>query len=55
MQRSASFFFVFFEKNKEHYYDNLTLVRTKNDMVQWLKFFLEGVKTTAENSIQTFK
>ena len=45
----------FFEKNKEHYYDNLTLVRTKNDMVQWLKFFLEGVKTTAENSIQTFK
>ncbi|MDP2175548.1 MAG: Fic family protein [Bacteroidota bacterium] len=45
----------FFEKNKEHYYDNLTVVRTKNDLAQWLKFFLEGVRITAENSIQTFK
>lgn len=45
----------FFEKNKEHYYDNLTIVRTKNDLVQWLKFFLEGVRATAENSIETFK
>ena len=45
----------FFEKNKEHYYDNLTAVRTKNELVQWLKFFLEGIRVTAENSIQTFK
>lgn len=45
----------FFEKNKEHYYDNLTAVRTKNDLIQWLKFFLEGIRVTAENSIQTFK
>jgi len=45
----------FFEKNKEHYYDNLTAVRTKNDLVHWLKFFLEGIRVTAENSIQTFK
>lgn len=45
----------FFEKNKEIYYDNLTTVRTKNDLVQWLKFFLEGVRVTAENSIFTFK
>lgn len=45
----------FFEKNKEHYYDNLTVVRTQHDMVQWLKFFLEGVRITAENSIHTFK
>ena len=45
----------FFEKNREHYYDNLTLVRTKNDLVHWLKFFLEGIRVTAENSILTFK
>ncbi len=45
----------FFEKNKEHYYDNLNSVRTKNDLGQWLIFFLEGVRITAENSIQTFK
>ena len=45
----------FFEKNKTLYYDNLTRVRTHNDMVQWLKFFLEGVRETSENSINTFK
>lgn len=45
----------FFEKHKSLYYDNLTRVRTHNDMSQWLKFFLEGVRVTSENSIHTFK
>jgi Fic family protein len=45
----------FFEKNKALYYDNLTRVRTHNNLTQWLKFFLEGVRSTSENSIQTFK
>jgi Fic family protein len=45
----------FFEKNKTFYYDNLTRVRTHNDLTQWLKFFLEDVRCTSENSIQTFK
>jgi Fic family protein len=33
----------YFEKNKTLYYDNLTFVRTKNDLGQWIKFFLTGV------------
>ena len=45
----------FFEKHRSLYYDNLTRARTHNDLVQWLKFFLEGVRATAESSIQTFK
>jgi Fic family protein len=45
----------FFEKHRSLYYDNLTRARTHNDLVQWLKFFLEGVRATSENSIQTFK
>lgn len=45
----------FFEKNKTLYYDNLTRVRTHNDLTHWLKFFLEGVRSTSENSIETFK
>jgi len=44
---------VFFEKNKSVYYDNLTFVRTKNDMKQWLKYFLVGISETAENATQT--
>ena len=45
----------FFEKHRSLYYDNLTRARTHNDLAQWLKFFLEGVRATAESSIQTFK
>lgn len=45
----------FFEKNKMQYYENLTLVRRNNDLRQWLKFFLEGVRQTSESSINTFK
>ncbi len=46
---------AFFEQNKVLYYDNLTRVRTHNDLTQWLKYFLAGIKQTAENSIDTFK
>jgi Fic family protein len=45
----------FFEKNKTIYYDNLTFVRTKNDLAQWIKFFLTGIIQTADNSISTLK
>ncbi|MBK6566916.1 MAG: Fic family protein [Saprospiraceae bacterium] len=44
---------AFFEKNKSLYYDNLTFVRTKNDMRQWIKYFLVGVAETAEKATQT--
>lgn len=45
----------FFEKNRELYYDNLTRVRTQNDLLKWVKFFLVGVIETCQNSIQTLK
>jgi len=44
---------AYFEKNKSLYYDNLTFVRTKSDMIQWLKYFLVGVAETAEDATQT--
>jgi len=45
----------FFERNRMLYYDNLRRVSSHNDLKQWLKFFLVGIKETSENSIQTFK
>ena len=45
----------YFEKYRSLYYDNLMRVRTHNDLTQWLKFFLEGIRSTAEKSINTFK
>jgi Fic family protein len=44
---------TYFEKNKSLYYDNLTHVRTKNDMKQWLKYFLVGIAETAEQASLT--
>ncbi|MFO7933404.1 MAG: Fic family protein [Bacteroidales bacterium] len=41
----------YFENNKELYYDNLTRVRTHNNMLQWIKYFLVGVKKTASNAV----
>ncbi len=45
----------FFEKNKSLYYDNLMRARSNNDLGQWLKFFLQGVRQTSESSIKTFQ
>jgi len=44
----------FFERNRTLYYDNLTRVREKNDILQWFRFFLAGVVETAQNGIKTF-
>lgn len=55
LHRPTLYLSDFFEKNKSLYYENLTNVRIHNNLLQWLKFFLEGVRSTSENSIQTFK
>lgn len=44
---------AYFESNKSHYYDNLTRVREKSDMLHWLKYFLIGVEQTAQNAVAT--
>ncbi len=45
----------FFEKNKGLYYDNLTFVREKNDLKQWVKFFLVAVIETSEKAVNTLQ
>lgn len=45
----------YLEKNRSLYYDNLSLVRTRNALDQWIKFFLVGVTQTAENAVGTLK
>ncbi len=38
---------TYFENPKDLYYDSLSRVRTNNDLLQWLKYFLTGVEKTA--------
>jgi Fic family protein len=42
---------VYFERNKSNYYDNLTRVRDKSDMLHWLKYFLIGIEQTAKEAV----
>ena len=43
----------FFDKNKNLYYDNLTRVRTNNNMLQWITYFLVGIEDTARQATST--
>jgi Fic family protein len=45
----------FFERHRTLYYDNLTIVRTQNNINQWFKFFLTGVIEISEKGIATFE
>lgn len=41
---------LFFKQNRQEYYDCLQRVRTEGDWMGWLRFFLEGVNSTAEKA-----
>ena len=53
LERPLLYLSVFFEKNKSLYYDNLTIVREKSDLVRWLKYFLVGIEQTAALAVDT--
>ncbi|MCX6581008.1 MAG: Fic family protein [Candidatus Aminicenantes bacterium] len=44
----------FFEKHRPSYYDALSRVRESNDLIHWLKFFLNAVITTSDKGKNTF-
>ncbi len=54
LQRPILYISDFFERHRNLYYDKLMLVRTHNDIGQWLKFFLTGIIETSEKGIKTF-
>lgn len=45
----------FFERNRANYYDALTRVRTSNDLIHWVRFFLRGVAETATKGRDVFR
>ncbi|MCX8515750.1 MAG: Fic family protein [Alphaproteobacteria bacterium] len=55
LSKPAFYLSDYFEKNRLAYYDALTHVRTKNDMISWIVFFLTGVEQVATKGITTFR
>ena len=45
----------FLEKNRASYYDAFSRVRESNDLIHWIKFFLNAVITTSVEGKNTFK
>lgn len=53
LDRPLLYLSTYFEKRKDLYYDNLNEIRTKNDLKQWIKYFLVGIEQTASQASQT--
>ena len=45
----------YFDRHRLIYYDKLEVVRQKNDMIQWIAFFLIAIGKTCERGILTFE
>ncbi len=45
----------FFERNRASYYDALMRVRTSNDLIHWVRFFLSGLSQTATKGKAVFQ
>ncbi len=45
----------FFERNRASYYDALMRVRVSNDLIHWVRFFLQGIAETANKGRDVFR
>ena len=55
LEKSCLYISDYIEKNKDTYYDMLTRVRTHNDIIAWIKFFLEAVIETSKTAKEKFR
>ncbi len=55
LEKSSIYISDYIERNKNIYYDMLTRVRTHNDMIGWIKFFLEAIIETSKTAKEKFR
>ena len=55
LDKSCLYISDYIEINKDLYYDMLTRVRTHNDMIGWIKFFLEAIIETSKVAKEKFR
>lgn len=54
LTKPALYLSDFFERNRASYYDALMRVRVSNDIIHWIKFFLNGIIETTTNGKKVF-
>lgn len=55
LQKPCLYISDYIEKNKETYYEKLNRVRTHNDIIGWIKFFLEVIIETSKTAKEKFR
>lgn len=55
LNKPSLYLSTFFEQHRSSYYDALSRVRESNDIIHWIKFFMNAIITTADNGKETFK
>ncbi len=55
LKKPSLYLSEYIEKHKDVYYESLSRVRTSNDIIHWIKFFLEAVISTAKSGVKTFE
>ena len=55
LKKPSLYLSAFIEQHKSTYYEVLTRVRETDDIVRWIKFFLEAVIATANSGVETFE
>ncbi len=55
VKRPLLYLSYYFKKNRQEYYDRLTMTRNSGNYEQWVSFFLDGIIETSQSALESTK